>query len=114
MEISVAAETMGSLAHVARLQILALLARGTPNGVAAGEIAARLGLPPATLSFHLKELARARLVSARRNGRNLFYTANSQAIRLVAAYLAEQLLVDEVGEVSGGPKPTIRAKIAAG
>ena len=82
------------------------------NGVAAGEIAAQLALPPATLSFHLKELARARLVSARRSGRNLFYTANSQAIRLVAAYLADQLLEDDVEDVSGRPKPMIRAKIA--
>jgi DNA-binding transcriptional ArsR family regulator len=57
--------------------------------VSAGEIAAELKLPPATLSFHLKELSHANLVLARQEGRFVFYSANFEQMGTLVAFLTE-------------------------
>ena len=66
----------------------ALVARG-PEGMSAGRIAQRLELPGPTLSFHLAQLKRARLVSCRREGRSLIYSADFAAMRGLVDYLTE-------------------------
>ncbi len=76
MEIKAAVQTLGALAQETRLGIFRLLVEAGPSGMAAGEIGAELGLPPATLSFHLKELSRAALVTPKNEGRFIFYAAN--------------------------------------
>jgi DNA-binding transcriptional ArsR family regulator len=71
---------LSALAQETRLKIFRVLVEQGPNGLAAGEIGAALEVPPATLSFHLKELERGGLVSASRKSRRIFYSANFAGI----------------------------------
>lgn len=80
---------LGALAQESRLDIFRLLVQRGPEGLAAGEIAERLGLPSATLSFHLAQLKHAGLVSARRESRSIIYSANYRSMNALLAYLTE-------------------------
>ena len=66
-----------------------LLVQQGVSGMSAGEIAADLDVTPATLSFHLKELAHAGLVKARPEGRFIFYSADFDAMNELLAFLTE-------------------------
>jgi ArsR family transcriptional regulator len=79
MKSSDAVRSLSALAQETRLSVYRLLVQQGPSGMAAGEIAAALDLAPATLSFHLKELAHAGLVTARQAGRFVFYSADFAA-----------------------------------
>lgn len=70
-----AVTALAALAQESRLAIYRLLVQAGPEGMAAGAIADKLGVPPATLSFHLKELSRASLVTSRQEGRYVIYAA---------------------------------------
>ena len=65
--------------------------------MAAGEIAEHLAIAPATLSFHLKELSHAGLVTSRQDGRFIFYAANFTAMNDLLAYLTENCCVADCG-----------------
>lgn len=80
---------LAALAQETRLGIFRLLVRAGPEGLAAGAIAERLAVSPATLSFHLKELSRTGLVSSRSAARYVFYTANYDRMATLLAYLTE-------------------------
>ncbi len=82
-------EALSALAHKSRLAVFRWLVQAGPEGGNPGEIAAQLGLAPATLSFHLKTLMQARLVQATQTGRFICYTADYAAMRDVIAYLTE-------------------------
>jgi ArsR family transcriptional regulator, arsenate/arsenite/antimonite-responsive transcriptional repressor len=84
-----AVQRLGALAHPSRLAIFRLLVEGGPEGLAAGTLAARLGLPAPTLSFHLKELAQAGLAKARSQSRFVIYSADFAAINGLIGYLTE-------------------------
>lgn len=71
MEIETVIIALGALAQETRLTIFRLLVQAGPEGKAAGYIAERLGVPLATLSFHLQQLKQARLVNARRKGTSM-------------------------------------------
>jgi DNA-binding transcriptional ArsR family regulator len=77
----------GALSQENRLGIVRLLVRAGPEGLPAGEIAEALGVSPSNLSFHLKELERAKLVAARRESRSIIYTANYEALRGLVDFL---------------------------
>jgi DNA-binding transcriptional ArsR family regulator len=81
---------LAALAQESRLAVYRLLVKRGPEGYAAGEIGERLEIPGPTLSFHLKELAQAGLVTARRDGRFLYYTANFERMNALVAYLTEK------------------------
>ncbi len=66
-----------------------LLVRAGPAGISAGEVGRALGVPAATLSFHLAHLARAGLVSHRRDGRSIIYAADFDGMRGLMDYLSE-------------------------
>ena len=66
-----------------------ILVQAGPDGLPAGHIAERLGLPAATLSFHLSQLKHAGLVTFRREGRSLIYAAEYAAMNGLLAYLTE-------------------------
>lgn len=89
MEKSDAISALAALAHETRLDIFRLLVRTGPSGVAAGQIAERLGLPLATLSFHLTQLKQAELVTFRRESRSLIYTAVYPSMNALIGYLTE-------------------------
>ena len=79
-----AVAALGALAQESRLGVYRLLVQAGPEGMAAGAIADRLGLPPPTLSFHLKELSHAGLAVSRQEGRYVIYSANfGNALKLV-------------------------------
>ncbi|HEV2265038.1 MAG TPA: metalloregulator ArsR/SmtB family transcription factor [Stellaceae bacterium] len=84
-----AVAALGAIAHDHRLAVYRLLVRRGPAGVPAGEIATRLDLPPSSLTFHLQQLLRAGLVTQRRLGRQLIYTADYAAMNGLVAYLTE-------------------------
>lgn len=87
MELNAAVNVLSALAQPTRLQVFRMLVRGEPDGLAAGEIAQRLGVPHNTLSTHLSILARNELISVRRNSRRLIYCVEWKSIREVLLYL---------------------------
>lgn len=89
METETALLILGALGHDTRLALFRRLVIAGPSGVAAGELGGQLDLPPATASFHLKELRHAGLVSQRREGRTIYYAANYSAMNGLIAYLTE-------------------------
>lgn len=80
-------QSLAALAHGMRLRIFRLLVVAGPAGLTPGAIAEELEVPPATLSFHLKELANAQLLSQEREGRNLIYRASFDHMTALLAYL---------------------------
>ena len=89
MEKTEAVGALSALAQESRLDIFRLLVGAGEPGLPAGLIADKLGLPSATLSFHLKELKQAGLVTFRRQGRSLIYTACFPAMNALVGYLTE-------------------------
>lgn len=84
-----AVTALGALAQGTRLKAFRLLVEAGPAGLAAGSIAAALGVPAPTLSFHLAQLTHAGLILQRRAHRSLFYSANFAAMTALVAYLTE-------------------------
>jgi len=89
MEKTDAIAALAGLAHETRLDIYRLLVEAGPEGMAAGQIGERLGLAPATLSFHLNHLRHAGLIDHERNGRSLIYSADFSRTADLVAYLTE-------------------------
>ncbi|MBC7982268.1 MAG: winged helix-turn-helix transcriptional regulator [Candidatus Obscuribacterales bacterium] len=79
-----------ALAQESRLAVFRLLVKRGPEGFTPGELAEKLGLPAPTLSFHLKELSRAKLVIARREGRFLYYSTNFAQMKSVLEFLTDK------------------------
>ena len=84
-----AVQRLAALAHATRLAIFRLLVEAGPEGLAAGALAGKLGLPAPTLSFHLKELSQAGLARARPQSRFVIYSADFAAINGLIGYLTE-------------------------
>ena len=84
-----AVRALGALAHESRLAIFRQLVVAGPQGMAAGEIAQALGISPSGLSFHLKDLTHAELVSPRQEGRFVIYTANFDAMTSLLGFLTD-------------------------
>lgn len=89
--------SLSALAQETRLAVFRLLVQQGPSGLAAGEVAEHLVIPPATLSFHLKELANAGLVGARQEGRFIYYAANFTAMNELLEYLTENCCAADCG-----------------
>lgn len=89
MEMMTVIRRLTALAQETRLAIYRLLVPAGEGGLPAGVIAERLGVSPATLSFHLKELERAGLLQARREGRSIYYAADYDGMRDLLSFLAE-------------------------
>lgn len=87
MEISNAVTALAALAQETRLSVYRLLVQAGPEGVPAGAIGEHLEVAPATLSFHLKELARAGLVSSRQAGRFVYYSADYEQMAALMTFL---------------------------
>lgn len=89
MKITEAVATLGALAQETRLAVFRLLVKAGPTGLSAGVIAERIGVAPATLSFHLKELERAGLLIGRRESRQIYYAPDFEGMRGLLAFLME-------------------------
>ena len=80
---------LAALAQEVRLRVFRALVVAGQEGLTPGAIAEQLGIAPNTLSFHLKELAHANLVSQERQGRNLIYRASFDTMDDLLGYLTE-------------------------
>lgn len=89
MKIQAAVTALAGLAQETRLSIFRLLVKAGPNGIAAGRIAEALEVPAATLSFHLKELTRAGLVSSRQDKQFIYYAADYDRMAELMGFLTE-------------------------
>ena len=89
MKKSEALAALAALAQETRLDIYRVLVQAGQDGMAAGKIGEELGLPSATLAFHLKELKHAGLVTFTREGRSLIYAAIYPTMNALLAFLTE-------------------------
>jgi ArsR family transcriptional regulator len=87
MENTDAVRALAALAQVHRLRVFRALVVAGPAGLSAGAIAAQLDLAPATLSFHLRELMHAAMVTQTRDGRNLIYRASFERMNALLDFL---------------------------
>lgn len=89
MNESVVIRSLAALAQQVRLRVFRALIVAGQAGLTPGAISDQLGVAANTLSFHLKELVHAGLVSQERQGRNLVYRASFEAMSELLAYLTE-------------------------
>src|SRR6202012_4923066 len=84
-----AVAALSALAQESRLEAFRLLVRAGPKGLAAGEVATSLGVPPNTLTFHFDRLRMAGLVTVRREGRSMIYAAQFDTMNALLGFLTE-------------------------
>lgn len=102
---------LAALAQETRLDIFRLLVETGPDGLPAGQIGERLGLPSATLSFHLNQLKHAGLVTFRRESRSLIYSAVYPVMNELIGYLTENCCQGDPAACGVGvPHPATRNK----
>ena len=102
-----AVRALSALAHDTRLRVHRLLVEAGPDGLSAGFIARKLGMPASSLSFHLMHLQAADLVVQRRAGRSLIYAGNFDCMEALMSYLQENCcrgVVDDACD-GGGSAP---------
>jgi ArsR family transcriptional regulator len=91
-------EALCALAHEHRLAIFRLLVERGPAGLPAGRIAERVGLVPSSLTFHLQNLQRGGLITQRREGRRLIYSADFDAMTTLVGYLTDNCCAESAAE----------------
>jgi ArsR family transcriptional regulator len=106
MKTKAALTALAALSQDTRLAVFRLLVEHAPDGLPAGRIAEKIDVPPASLSFHLKELTRAGLIDPRQDGRFVWYSANLDAMNGLVAYLTENCCKSSaVCDAKCAPKP---------
>lgn len=105
MEKKGAITALGALAQETRLDVFRLLIAKGPAGLAAGVIADRLDVLPASLTFHLQQLVHAGLITQRRLGRQIIYSAEYGAMNELLAYLTENCCGQRVSCVAPACNP---------
>ena len=106
---------LAALAQDNRLDVFRLLVEAGPDGMPAGHIAASLKLPPSALTFHLDRLREAGLVTVRRNGRSMVYSAQFESMNALVSYLTDhccqgrpELCAPKPGKVAPRKAETVR------
>jgi DNA-binding transcriptional ArsR family regulator len=89
MKTGIAVAALSALAHEGRLKIFRMLVKAGPAGLAAGEIARRMKMPPNTLSANLAILSNCGLAASRRDGRSIIYSAQYPQMTRLLGYLME-------------------------
>ncbi|MDL5032545.1 metalloregulator ArsR/SmtB family transcription factor [Pelomonas sp. APW6] len=95
MEEQQVVRSLAALAQAHRLKVFRLLVVAGPQGLTPGAIAEALEVPAATLSFHLKELSHAGLVTQERISRNVVYRAAFEQMNELLAFLTENCCLGE-------------------
>jgi ArsR family transcriptional regulator len=104
MDRSQALRGFAALSQETRLAIVRLLVRAGPDGLAAGAVAEAVDASPSNVSFHLKDLEHAGMITARRESRSIIYAANYGTLRDLVAFLMKDCC---------GGRPEICAPAAA-
>ena len=89
METKSAVAALAALAQETRLAVFRLLVEAGPEGIPAGVVGETLKVPAATLSFHLKELSHAGLVTSRQESRFIYYAANFEHMAALMSFLTQ-------------------------
>ncbi|MBL8515677.1 MAG: helix-turn-helix transcriptional regulator [Betaproteobacteria bacterium] len=110
MDSKAAVTALAGLAQPTRLAIFRLLVEAGPEGLSAGRIGESLGLAPATLSFHLKELSHAGLLESKSEGRFVIYSARFDAMNALIEYLTENCCG---GSTCCDPVPLVSETVAS-
>lgn len=108
MKITSAVTRLAALAQESRLAVFRLLVQAGPAGLCVGDIGARLKVAPATLSFHLKELANAGLIRRRPESRFIYYAPDLAAMNDLVGYLTENCCGGQACEVRPAARPRKR------
>lgn len=95
------AEQLAALGHVARLAILRAVVQAGPEGVTTTELQGQLDIPWTTLNHHLDRMVDSALVTARREGKSVFHTANYEALRALTDFLWEDCCKRGKGSTKG-------------
>ena len=103
MEEIEAVTLLAALAQGMRLRVFRALIGAGPEGLTPGVLAAALNVPGSTLSFHLRELARAGLVSQQRDGRQLIYRPSIERMNALMAYLTAHCCQGAGCEIAPAP-----------
>ena len=113
MEMKNAVLALEALAQNSRLAIFRLLVSAGPEGMAAGQIAEKLKLPNATLSFHLAQLKNAGLIRCERQSRSLIYSADYDEMTMLLSFLTENCCGGKIAQcvpVGGMCKPSTKRR----
>ena len=110
MQTKQAITVLSALAQESRLAVYRLLVEHAPDGLAASAIAEQLGLANATLSFHLKELVHAGLITSRQDGRFIYYSPILAVMDELVGYLTDNCCA----ATGRSCAPSSRAKPGAG
>src|SRR4051794_9202108 len=113
MDSTQAVQALGALAHETRLAVFRMLVERGPDGLSAGVIAERLGLPPSSLTFHVQHLHRAGLITQRRLSRQLIYAADFAGMNGLVAFLTDNCCGGGVSACLPAAKPAPKSRKAA-
>ena len=111
-----AVKVLGALAQDSRLAIFRMLVECGAKGCSVGEIGTKLGLPSATLSFHLKELAFAGLIDSQQSGRFVYYAPDFEVVNGLMQFLTENCCGGTDCGIGGAvckPAPASKTQVAA-
>jgi DNA-binding transcriptional ArsR family regulator len=112
MDLNAAVTALGALAQEHRLALFRLLVQAGDDGLPAGAIAERLGVPNSSLSFHLAQLRGAGLITQERQHRSLIYRANYPAMNGLVDYLTENCCAGADCSPAAAPTPQSQRKTA--
>jgi DNA-binding transcriptional ArsR family regulator len=116
MDTKQAIPALAALAQETRLAIFRLLVARGPEGLAAGDIAEKLGLPPSSLSFHLAQLSHAGMILQQRQSRSLIYSVDFTAMNALMGFLTENCcgsgtpVCAPVCKPVASPKQTVKSR----
>jgi ArsR family transcriptional regulator len=115
METESAVVALEALAQGSRLGIFRLLVSAGKDGLPAGQIAEKMELPNATLSFHLAQLKHSGLIKCERQGRSLIYSADFEKMTTLLGFLTENCCQGKIAQcipiaIAGSCKPTTKRK----
>ena len=113
MEPAAVIEALSALAQVHRLAVFRQLVQAGADGMPAGAIAAALGIPNSSLSFHLAQLRSAGLIEQERRHRSLIYRANYPAMNALLGYLTENCCAGAGCEADSGHESSISERKSA-
>ena len=103
METKNALAALAALAQESRLAVFRLLVQAGPEGMAATRISEQLDIPPSSLSFHLKELAHANMVTPAKDGRSIIYSVNFATMNGLLGFLTENCCGGNPCSAAGSP-----------